>query len=108
MKSMRIKLISFLLVIVLAAFMLTGCSSLDLIIDYLFSTPSQTPEEPEADEFSIEDAINEITTSKMCATTPLFSRSISATEPIWFLGITRMWVGAWGAMSRNARMVSSS
>ena len=74
MKSMRIKLISFLLVIVLAAFMLTGCSSLDIIIDYLFSTPSQTPEEPEADEFSIEDAINEITTSKMCAIVQLSTK----------------------------------
>ena len=82
MKSMRMKLISFLLVIVLAAFMLTGCSSLDLIIDYLFSTPSQTPEEPEADEFSVEDAINEITTSKMCAevTISIEYRSILSTS----------------------------
>ena len=82
MKSMRIKLISFLLVIVLAAFMLTGCSSLDLIIDYLFSTPSQAPEEPEVDEFSLEDAINEITTSKMCAevTISIEYRSILSTS----------------------------
>lgn len=67
MKNVRIKLISSLLVIVLTAFMLTGCASLDLVIDYLFSSPGSDPTEPEAEEFSIEDAINEITTSKICA-----------------------------------------
>ena len=31
-----------------------------------------------------------------------------ATEEMWALGITKMWVGAWGAMSRKAKIWSSS
>ena len=47
-------------------------------------------------------------TSKMWATTALFS-SVTPLQPeICVLGITRMWVGAWGLMSRKAKTESSS
>ena len=46
--------------------------------------------------------------SKMCATIALFSGVISSTPAMWVLGITRMCVGAIGAMSRNASTWSSS
>ena len=38
-------------------------------------------------------------TSKAWATTAAFSAVISPQEPMWALGITRKWVGAWGSMS---------
>ena len=40
--------------------------------------------------------------------TALFSWVMPFTSAIWALGTTRMWVGAWGAMSRNASTRSSS
>ena len=38
-------------------------------------------------------------TSKAWATTAEFSGEISPQEPMWALGMTRKWVGAWGSMS---------
>ena len=38
-------------------------------------------------------------TSKAWATTAEFPGEISPQEPMWALGMTRKWVGAWGSMS---------
>ena len=47
-------------------------------------------------------------TSKMWATTAEFSAVMAPQLSMWALGTTRMWVGAWGAMSRKAMQRSSS
>ena len=46
--------------------------------------------------------------SRHFAAAPLFSGVRSCTEAMCALGMTRMWTGAWGAMSRKARTKSSS
>ena len=67
MRSVRKKTISSLLIVVLLTLSLTGCTTIELITDHLLDSLSPDSTEPEVDEFSLEDAINEITTSKMCA-----------------------------------------
>ena len=72
MRSIRIKIISSLLVIVLVALSLTGCAALETISDYITDalfgdTVPPGANEEGVNEFSLEEAINEITTSKMCA-----------------------------------------
>ena len=69
MKKTSIRLISLFLVIVLAAFLLTGCALTDGINSLIGSIYGDTivgnNNKPDKDGFSIEGAINEITTSKM-------------------------------------------
>ena len=80
MRSVRTKLISSLLIVVLLTLSLTGCTAFEEIGNYITDAlfgDILTPDggdEPEVDEFSLEDAINEITTTKMCALVQLSTK----------------------------------
>ena len=79
MRSIRTKTISSLLIVVLLTLSLTGCTALEKLGNYITDalvgdvvTPDATA--PEGEDFSLEDAINEITTTKMCALVQLSTK----------------------------------
>ena len=79
MKSVRTKIISSMLAIMLLSLSLTGCTTFDGIGDYIFDALygdifDGSGDDQGADELSLEDAINQITTSKMCASVQLSTK----------------------------------
>lgn len=78
MRSIRTKLISSLLIVVLLTLSLTGCTAFEeignYITDALFGDIVIPDGGDEPEELSVEDAINEITTAKMCALVQLSTK----------------------------------
>ena len=78
MRSVRTKLISSLLIVVLLTLSLTGCTAFEeignYITDALFGDIVIPDGGDEPEELSVEDAINEITTTKMCALVQLSTK----------------------------------
>ncbi len=74
------KIISSALVLVLALFSLTGCTFFENAANTILDIFSYDSEQPEAVEFDLEKAINEITTSTICAevtiTTKYYNKNI--------------------------------
>lgn len=71
MKQTSLQLISVTLVLVLAVFSLTGCTFFKNIGNAFLDIFNEEPASPDEPEFNLEEAINEITTSKMCSTITL-------------------------------------
>ena len=78
MRSVCTKLISSLLIVVLLTLSLTGCTAFEeignYITDALFGDILTPDGGDEPEELSVEDAINEITTAKMCALVQLSTK----------------------------------
>lgn len=78
MRSIRTKTISSLLIVVLLTLSLTGCTAFEeignYITDALFGDIFTPDGGDEPEELSVEDAINEITTTKMCALVQLSTK----------------------------------